>query len=352
MIKKYFSRKTLYFLLATILMIAINFSFIMRLSGLSYSPYTWQNYVGGYLAELTVNTSGNGTVTSLPAGISCPNDCSEFYDLNTAVTLTANSDLGSTFTGWSGDCSGTGDCVIIMTEDKNVTATFALNQHALTATTSGNGSITSSPAGINCPSDCTEFYDYNTEVTLTATANSGSTFTGWGGACTGNGNCITAMTENKNVIATFTLDTHETYTPIIFNNHCAGFTGPREGEVNDSTASANGPLCFGREYKGSPDDNPNSPADQDSDYYYIDVNQPSTIQIRVSDFLPANAQVQLYYLTVGQLVAIDAADGDGDYAIDYPGTAGVGRYFIRVVAGAGHTVGNGDYSLSVTIASQ
>jgi subtilase family serine protease len=30
------------------------------------------------------------------------------------------------FTGWSGDCTGTGDCVLTMTEARNVTATFAI----------------------------------------------------------------------------------------------------------------------------------------------------------------------------------------------------------------------------------
>jgi hypothetical protein len=41
--------------------------------------------------------------------------------------------------------------------------------------------VTSNPAGIDCGVDCTETYNASTVVTLTATADTGSTFTGWTG---------------------------------------------------------------------------------------------------------------------------------------------------------------------------
>ena len=69
----------------------------------------------------------------------------------------------------------------------------------------GSGSVTSSPAGINCGSDCTETYDAVTGVTLTATPEGGSTFAGWGGACTGSSTtCTLTMNASKSVTATFT----------------------------------------------------------------------------------------------------------------------------------------------------
>jgi hypothetical protein len=70
--------------------------------------------------------SGGGTVTSDPAGINCGYACSAEFDYGTLVTLTAVADTGSTFTGWGGACSGTGDCVVTMDTAKSVTATFAI----------------------------------------------------------------------------------------------------------------------------------------------------------------------------------------------------------------------------------
>ncbi len=55
--------------------------------------------------------------------------------------------------------------------------------YTLTVTKAGTGSgtVTSSPNGINCGSDCSENYSNNTQVTFTAMADTGSTFAGWGG---------------------------------------------------------------------------------------------------------------------------------------------------------------------------
>ena len=75
---------------------------------------------------LSVTRSGAGRITG--AGIDCGSDCSETYpgfpNIQT-VTLEAAPDAGSTFLGWSGDCSGTGTCTISMNADHNVTAQFA-----------------------------------------------------------------------------------------------------------------------------------------------------------------------------------------------------------------------------------
>jgi Tol biopolymer transport system component len=68
---------------------------------------------------------------------------------------------------------------------------------------SGSGTIASGPAGIACGSICSVTFADPTQVTLTATPASGSTFSGWSGACSGTGACVVSMLGNRSVAATF-----------------------------------------------------------------------------------------------------------------------------------------------------
>jgi len=73
----------------------------------------------------TANTgTGGGTVTSSPAGIDRDGSGSATHDHGTVVSLSPAPDAGSIFTGWGGDCSGTGVCVLAMTADRTVAAAF------------------------------------------------------------------------------------------------------------------------------------------------------------------------------------------------------------------------------------
>ena len=77
---------------------------------------------------LTVATEGTGAgaITSTPAGIDCGTDCTETYPAETVVELTATAAQGSAFAGWSGACNGTGACIVDLSADRDVTATFDL----------------------------------------------------------------------------------------------------------------------------------------------------------------------------------------------------------------------------------
>lgn len=94
-------------------------------------------------------------------------------------------------------------------------ASFVLNpgsstNQTLTVSKTGTGAgiVTSSPSGINCGADCTETYTNGTSVTLTAVADTGSTFSSWsGGGCSGTGTCTVSMTAAQSVSANFTADT-------------------------------------------------------------------------------------------------------------------------------------------------
>ncbi len=141
------------------------------------------------------------------SGGDCTTTCSTIYAQNQQVTLTAVPDATSAFAGWSGGgCSGTGSCTVTMNADTSVTAMFNKG-YPLTVTNTGvgSGTITSSPAGINCGSICTYYHGYNTPITLTAaTADACSTFLGWSG-CDGveGANCTVLMNAARTVTANF-----------------------------------------------------------------------------------------------------------------------------------------------------
>jgi len=176
---------------------------------------TGHGYVGvasatPYTLALSEAGTGTGTVISSPAGIDCGSTCSIAYPYGTEVTLTADAGSGSTFAGWSGaGCSGTDSCQVTMNAAASVTATFDTipppPSYTLSVSQAGSGSgtVTSSPAGIDCGPTCSHDYASGTQVTLTAVAASGSTFTGWSGAgCSGTDSCQVTMNEATAVTAT------------------------------------------------------------------------------------------------------------------------------------------------------
>jgi len=100
-----------------------------------------------------------------------------------------------------------------MSAARSVTATFTLQTRDLNVSTdgTGTGSVSSSPAGIDCGATCSAGFDYGTSVTLTATADLGSDFTGWSGAgCTGTGDCVVTMDAAHSVTATFDVKPNKT----------------------------------------------------------------------------------------------------------------------------------------------
>ena len=167
--------------------------------------------------------NGNGTVTSsgVTPAINCTitngvasGTCSQSYPFNTSVTLTATATGGGSFSGWTGACSGTGQCALVMNQTRNVTASFAAGPQPLTVAGGGNGSGTVTSSGvtpaINCTitngvasGTCSQSYPFNTSVTLTATATGGGSFSGWTGACSGTGQCALDMNQTRNVTASF-----------------------------------------------------------------------------------------------------------------------------------------------------
>ena len=188
-----------------------------------YSLYDFQVWgtfapVQTYTLTIVKSGTGQGTVTGTPGGISCGTSCSgttATFAAGTVVTVDAVPASGSVFGGWS-SCSGGPTCPITLNADQTIVVTFTAiaNDIALTVTKAGSGSGTvgSIPTGINCGSSCSAIYQAGTAVTLTATPASGSTFTGWSGACTGTATtCVVTM--NASVLVTATFDPVSTTTP-------------------------------------------------------------------------------------------------------------------------------------------
>lgn len=87
----------------------------------------------GTMPEFTLSATavgnGSGRITSNPAGIDCRTSCNTSFAAGATVTLIASpDDSGSTFSGWSGACSGSGNCAITMSANESVTAAFAATQ--------------------------------------------------------------------------------------------------------------------------------------------------------------------------------------------------------------------------------
>jgi len=145
---------------------------------------------------LTTATSPSGAGTVTPA-------TGNKYNYGTQVSVTATGNAGYEFTGWSGACTGTGACSVTMNGDKSVTASFAVAQVQYTLTLAKAGTGTGTIGAL--PSSSTGKYNSGTDVSVTAAPGTGCKFSGWSGACSGNGNCSVRMDATKSVTANFTL---------------------------------------------------------------------------------------------------------------------------------------------------
>jgi len=163
---------------------------------------------------ITPKNKGTGTVKS-DGIINCPGTCEESYALGAPVTLTATAETFSTFVKWSGTpCASrtTNVCTFNMDKDYTVKPVFQGPNKlkvGITSRNKGAGTIRSGGDLINCPGDCEEFYALGAPVTLTATAETLSTFVKWSG-----GPCASRTTN----VCTFNMDKNYTVNAIFQGN--------------------------------------------------------------------------------------------------------------------------------------
>ncbi len=172
------------------------------------------------LNALSVAIVGNGSVASADKVFSCGNKCYGVYSPGASVTLSAKANSGSSFTGWSGACAGNAaSCTVLVNAEATATATFTVAagggggggggggtpSFTLSIGKSNGGTVSSSPAGINCGSACATKFSAGSTVTLTATPPPGLAFSGWSGACTGSApSCTVTVNADTKVQAAFT----------------------------------------------------------------------------------------------------------------------------------------------------
>jgi hypothetical protein len=172
--------------------------------------------VAGFVRRVAVSAdAGTGgsveaSAPGAPFGICTGGGC--VVNPGDDVTLTASPDTGFMFDHWSGDCSGTDPIFTfnsIASPDKVCHASFAsLPDVELSITLSGTGlgTVTSSPAGINCAANCSASFQQGTVVTLIAAAADGSIFASWFGPCSGILLCTFTLDAPTTVTADFVLE--------------------------------------------------------------------------------------------------------------------------------------------------
>jgi phospholipase C len=190
--------------------------------------------------------AGGGTVSSSPAGINCGTTCSAAFTSGTQVTLTETAAANSSFTGWTGGCSGSNpSCTLTLSASQQVTATFSTTPTSAVLTVTlagtGTGSISSSPAGISCGATCSASFTGGSQVTLTETPGANSSFTGWtGGGCSGaSPSCTLTLSASQQVTATFsTIPTTAVLTVVLAGAGTGSISSSPAGISCGATCSA------------------------------------------------------------------------------------------------------------------
>ncbi len=176
-----------------------------------------------------VYTTTQAVPLSIAASGVLSNDVDANGDVLTAVLsdtvssglLTLSPDGGFVYTPTASFCGMDGfsywaDDETAVSNPVTVTLNVTCISHELTVTINGTGSgtVNLNPPNTNCTGDCSEMYAYGTAVTLTASADTGSIFTGWSGDCTDT-NCTVTMDAAHNITATFDLKMFYIFLPVI-----------------------------------------------------------------------------------------------------------------------------------------
>lgn len=147
--------------------------------------------------DLTIAVpGGGGQVTSSPAGIDCPGDCTHTYPIGTIVTLTTPTPRATV--DWTGACTGP-TCTLQMTRDRAATATV---HFPVDITVSGDGAVCCDEDATVCATTCADFLrrPFGSTVHLSAAPAHGQRLTAWSGACTGTASTCAATIDGPTTV--------------------------------------------------------------------------------------------------------------------------------------------------------
>lgn len=155
--------------------------------------------------NLTVNKIGHGTLSSSPSGILCGGVCQSAFASGATVNLSAAPDLGWGFLGWTGACTGTRTCSVVLDQDKTVTGQFSLlPQYLLKVAYTASGIVTSTSPEMKCGGGHRGCEALVSQTVLTATPLQGYAFKGWSGCPKAVGNtCPLSLVRSLSLRATF-----------------------------------------------------------------------------------------------------------------------------------------------------
>jgi uncharacterized repeat protein (TIGR02543 family) len=197
------------------------------------------------LNSFTLSVSAtNGSVTKVPNQTT--------FNYGASVLLTAVPNSGYSFTGWSGDATGSSNSVTInMNSNKNITANFAL-----TPADTYTLNVTATLGGTTAKNPNLTGYASGAVVQVTATPNTGYTFSGWTGDASGTTNPLSVtMNSDKNIIANFTLIPVVTYSLNVTSNNGVVVKNPNQANYNQgSTVQLSATPNSGYTFTGWSDD--------------------------------------------------------------------------------------------------
>jgi len=161
-------------------------------------------------AQLSASVQGAGAGSISGGGLSCGAACTATV-ASTPIAVTVATVNGSAFNGWGGAaqaCGTTPTCNIPITAATvSISATFSdLPTLTLDVINSDSqGTVTLDRPATSCDGTCVIDYLVPTTVTLRpiATQSTCTHFSGWFGACSGNGNCTIVVDSNVSVSAGF-----------------------------------------------------------------------------------------------------------------------------------------------------